>query len=170
MPERIRWAVAGIGLPPGARVLEVGCGRGVAVALISERLVDGSVTGVDRSAHAVAQASARNAAAVRAGRVVIREASLADLDPAAGRFHRVLAVNVNAFWLERAAQALEQAVHLVAPGGSLHLVFESPSPAQADRVGDRIRTVTGSVGLGITIARGRTRRRSVLLGFRIEPA
>jgi SAM-dependent methyltransferase len=116
---------------PGERVLEVGCGRGVAIGLVCEAADDVRVVGIDRSPAAIAAAEARNLAHVRSGRVRLVTAALAEasLDE---RFDRVFAVNVNAFWLAPARE-LAAVRRLLAPGGRLYLFYEPPSPARLER-------------------------------------
>ena len=108
---RSRWAVDLLDVGPGERVLELGCGPGVALAALADRAVDGVVVGVDRSPVMIEQASRRNRAAVDAGRVLLACAPVEDLLPAdaAGApapppfdqpFDAVLAVNNVAFWTE----------------------------------------------------------------------
>jgi SAM-dependent methyltransferase len=57
-------------LPRGVRVLEVGCGRGVALPILSERLVPKSLTGIDIDAELARIARNRNAASKAQARVV----------------------------------------------------------------------------------------------------
>ncbi|WP_331766646.1 hypothetical protein [Embleya sp. NBC_00896] len=50
VPERLRWTVRLAGVRPDDQVLEIGCGRGVAIALVCELLgAQGRVVGLDRS-------------------------------------------------------------------------------------------------------------------------
>src|SRR3954447_4153909 len=67
--ERSRWVVGLLDIEPDARVLEVGCGPGVAVEAAAACATDGYVCGVDMSPVMVKQATRRNAQAVAAGRV-----------------------------------------------------------------------------------------------------
>ncbi len=109
---RSRWAVGLLAVEPNARVLELGCGPGVAMAALAERAVDGLVVGVDHSPIMIRQARRRNAAAVAAGRVRLVCAPVEDVVPVArpGRgleelpepfrtpFDVALAVNSVGFW------------------------------------------------------------------------
>jgi precorrin-6B methylase 2 len=79
--QRNRWAVSLLGVRPADQVLEIGFGPGLAVAELA-RAGAGHVYGIDHSDVMLRQASKRNAAAVRTGRVTLVNAS-ADLLPAA---------------------------------------------------------------------------------------
>ena len=61
VPEHVRWVVETLGVGPDDHLLEIGCGPGVAVALICERLVSGRIVAIDRSATAISRATRRNA-------------------------------------------------------------------------------------------------------------
>jgi trans-aconitate methyltransferase len=121
------WAVESLGVRPDDKILEIGCGRGVAAALICQRFGGGRLVALDRSAKAIAAASARNADHVTAGRAQFKTTSLEDLDPAGlGRFHKVLAVNVNLFWVRPARAELDLIADLLLPDGLLQLVYDPP--------------------------------------------
>jgi trans-aconitate methyltransferase len=67
---RFPWTIAALPLQPDHHVMEVGCGHGIAVGLIGERLTTGTITGVDRSAKMIDAASKRNADLIEADQVV----------------------------------------------------------------------------------------------------
>lgn len=133
VPERISWALSHLAIEPDERLLEIGCGRGVAIALIAERLAGGHIVGLDRSDSAVQAANERNAAAVTAGKVEILQSALADYTTAAARFDKIFAINVNLFWLE-AMRELAMMKPLFASGGRLFLFFEPPGTGQIETI------------------------------------
>src|ERR671925_420885 len=69
--ERFVWAVDTLEVRPADRLLEVGCGHGVAVSLVCERLTTGTITAVDRSPKMIEMATRRNREHVDAGRAVL---------------------------------------------------------------------------------------------------
>lgn len=131
-PKRLVWAAQMLAVKPDEQILEIGCGRGVAVQLICPHLRRGRITGIDRSEVAVAAAEARNRACVEAGRARFVRAALADAE-LEGRFDRAFAVNVNAFW-QKPARELAMLEQILAPSGSLYLFYEPPSSGQLSRI------------------------------------
>jgi SAM-dependent methyltransferase len=136
-PERLIQAVDLLEVSPEDRILEIGCGRGVAVSLVCERLAGGTVTAIDRSQKMIDAAKARNAHHVASGKAVLRTAALADADFGGARFNKVFAVNVNVFWL---GGAREHAVlrKVLEPGGRVFLIYDSPPVDRGTSVLDRL--------------------------------
>ncbi len=123
MSARLRAVVERLDVQPGDRVLEIGCGHGVAATLVCERLDGGRLTAVDRSPKMIEAASRRNAAHVEAGRAEFLVAGLEELDLGDRRFDKVLAVRVGLFHREP-----ERARGLVdpylAPGARIVSVYD----------------------------------------------
>jgi SAM-dependent methyltransferase len=120
--ERLRWAVDALDVAPGDRVLEVGCGHGVAVSLVCARLTDGHITAVDRSPKMIAQAERRNreyAGKARFVTATIEEADLGDEE-----YDKAFAVHVAA--LERPGPPLAALRPRLAPHGRLYLFSQAP--------------------------------------------
>jgi SAM-dependent methyltransferase len=120
--ERLRWAVDALGLAPGDRVLEVGCGHGVAVSLVCERLADGRITAVDRSPKMIALAERRNREHAAKARFVT--ATIEDADLGDEEYDKAFAVHVAA--LERPGPALAAVECRLAGGGRLWLFSQAP--------------------------------------------
>lgn len=132
-PARILAAVDLLAPRPNERILEIGCGAGVALELVLERLGDpgagashARVVGIDRSGTAVARAARRNEAAVADGRLALEEVELAGFGDASGPFDAAFAINVNCFWTGDAAAELDVLRRLLAPEGRLLLAWDAP--------------------------------------------
>jgi SAM-dependent methyltransferase len=125
MSERLRAIVDGLELRPDDRVLEIGCGHGVAASLVCERLVWGRLTAIDRSPKMIEAATRRNARYVRDGKAEFLVASIENADLGSRRFDRIFAVRVGLFHREpeRARRIVER---WLAPGGTVSAYFDPP--------------------------------------------
>jgi trans-aconitate methyltransferase len=133
VPARIRVAVDVVAPAPDARVLEVGCGPGVAIALLCRRLVDGHVTGLDRSATAIERAEKRLRRHLDDGVADLQQRDLTAVHGDGRPYDVVFAVNVNLFWTGPAQVATSRLRDLVDDAGRVHLLYEAPDGADGDR-------------------------------------
>ena len=126
MSERLKSIVEQLDIRPDDRVLEIGCGHGVAATLVCERLEGGHLTAIDRSPKMIDAARRRNAAHVEAGRAEFLVATFEQLDLGDRHFDKVFAVRVGLFHRDP-ARAHGIAERWLAPGGSVFAIFDPPS-------------------------------------------
>ena len=126
MSERLRSIVEQLDICPDDRVLEIGCGHGVAATFVCERLDGGRLTTVDRSPKMIEAAKRRNAEFVEAGRAEFLVVRLEHLDLGDRRFDKIFAVRVGLFHRDP-----DRAHRLVEPwfasGGEVFAFFDPPS-------------------------------------------
>ena len=124
---RLEAIVDALGIGPDDRVLEIGCGHGVAATLVCERLVDGHYTAVDRSERMIEAARRRNALFVEAGRAEFLVGELETVDLGSRRFDAIFAARVGLFHREPdRARGLAQ--RWLARGGRLRVFLDVPTP------------------------------------------
>ena len=121
--ERFRFAIEQLDLRPEHRVLEVGCGHGVAASAIVDGLASGSYVGLDRSPKMITAAERRLAVAMAEGRAELRCASFAEAELDSLRFDRIFAARVVAMTRK---PELSLASRLLVPGGAVVLAFDAP--------------------------------------------
>src|SRR5262245_19830204 len=142
--ERFVWAVDTLEVRPADRLLEVGCGHGVAVSLVCERLTTGTITAIDRSPKMIEMATRRNREHVDAGRALFEAIALEDADLGDRRFDKVFAFNVAPFW-QRPEAALGAVREPLTRDGAFYLFWYARhfAPERARELGkelaDRLR-------------------------------
>jgi SAM-dependent methyltransferase len=148
--ERFVWAVDTLALDPADRVLEVGCGHGVAVSLVCERLTGGQITAIDRSPKMIELATRRNREHIARSRAVLKTAALENADLGTERFDKIFAFNVAPFWLQP-KDALGTVRRHLAPDGAFYLFWDArhtqPDRAHdlADQLHEKVRLAEFSV-------------------------
>jgi SAM-dependent methyltransferase len=149
--ERFVWAVDTLEVRPADRLLEVGCGHGVAVSLVCERLTTGTITAIDRSPKMIEMATRRNREHVDAGRAVLEAITLEEADFGDRRFDKAFAFNVAPFWQQPEAALGAGREHL-ARDGAVYLFWDARHSAPERARGPRERA-------GRPATRGRILRR-----------
>lgn len=106
--RRSRWAIDQLRPRPGERILEIGYGAGSDLRRIALQVGErGLVAGVDLSAPMLRQATRRNKAFIREGRVVVQLGNVTGLPYPEQTFHAVYSVDAADFWPDLARAASE---------------------------------------------------------------
>jgi len=147
--ERSRWTVDLLHIDPDDRVLELGCGPGVALEHAARRLRSGNVVGIDHSPVMVKQATRRNREAIAAGRVLVRVGTTEDARAVDGPFTKIFSVNVIQFMPDKTA-FFRLLYAQLAPCGIIATTYQprnkNPTRADAIAMADRISAALKSAG------------------------
>lgn len=126
IPERIQWAVDVLDVRPSDIILEIGCGTGLAITPICERLLDGHLTAIDRSAEQIDKSLSPNADVIASGKATILHEDVLEAKQPAAKFDKIFLFNINAFWMDPKAE-LAEISRLLKPDGRFYL-FHQPPP------------------------------------------
>ena len=119
-----RWMIDLLEVGAGDRVLDVGCGPGLAVAYAAAS--DSRAVGVDASPTMVRHAGRRNRAAIRRGQVEIQRADAARLPFPDASFSKVGSMNSLQFW-PAPERGLAEIHRVLRPGGRVAVVLMARS-------------------------------------------
>jgi ubiquinone/menaquinone biosynthesis C-methylase UbiE len=125
-------------LSNGIRVLEIGCGPGVAAREVMRRIGDGKVVAIDRSEKAIKLALAGSASELETGRLEYRTSAVEDfqLYPGEELFDLAFAMRVGALdgrHPKVGKRALERLKFALKPDGLLFI--DEKDPIRGDRIG-----------------------------------
>ena len=124
--ERTRWTLSLLDIRPGDRVLEIGCGPGVALDIASRMASRGIVVGIDHSEVMVRQAARRNARAIRDGQVQVHLSSAERLPAFDQPFDKIFAINSVHFWTDP-VESIRHLRRWLTPSGVLALTLQPRS-------------------------------------------
>lgn len=96
--ERINWALNKLGIKRNSVVLDIGCGGGKTINIISKVATEGKVCGIDYSKDSVETTKNKNKKAVEKGLVEILRASVSDIPYSEETFDFVTAVQTHFYW------------------------------------------------------------------------
>ena len=123
---RLAEIVDSLPLRSGMRVLEIGCGTGIAARAVLRRVGNGHVLGIDRSSKAIAQAVVGSKVELATGRLRFRHVAAEDLalDKGEEPYDLAFAVRVGALdgrHPEAEGAALERIRLALVKGGRLYI-------------------------------------------------
>lgn len=136
--DRLLWAVEVLDIEPDDVLLEIGCGAGIAVQMICERLTTGKIIAVDQSQAMIAAARKRNSAGLAAGKADFQCVSLSQVAVEDLRFDKIFAVNVNVFW-QKPEKELAVITRLLKPGGRAYFFFQPPVASKVPDIAARLK-------------------------------
>ena len=112
----VRWTVALLDLQPADHILEIGFGPGIGIQQAAAQATAGIVMGIDYSITMVHTARRRNAAAIRAGRVVLTHGNVAALPYPDAAFDKAFTIHCIYFWADPQA-CLTEVRRVLKPSG-----------------------------------------------------
>ena len=118
------WGLRHVEIGKRFTILDVGCGGGRTIEKMAALATEGEVCGVDYAAGGVAASRAKNARAIGAGRVDIRQASVAALPFPDGRFDLVTAVETHYYWPDL-PRSMKEVRRVLKPGAPFAIIAES---------------------------------------------
>lgn len=112
------WSIDLLCLEPADRVLELGCGAGQALALMSRQVASGDRVGLDRSSAMLRSAARRNRQVLRSGQMALLCGDLSALPVAEGSFDKIVTIHTFYFW-DDPPSVLSGLLRVLKPGGRI---------------------------------------------------
>lgn len=146
--QRNEWTISLLNLADSDHVIDVGCGPGALVQALTTRVPRGFVAGVDMSPLMVEQASRRNALAIHAGQVAIKQSSALELPFKDASFDKALSANSVPFWPDQLA-GVKEMQRVLKPGGTIGLVLQprwAKTDSEVEKIGGELVDLLQSAG------------------------
>lgn len=128
--NRFDWALEILRIQPADEVLEIGCGTGIAAAMVAERLASGRIVAIDRSAAMIAKAQSK----CRSEKIRFEAGRLGSAALPARRFSKAFAFNVSSFWMPGAVTELGILRSRLRPDGAFYLFHQPPTSAKTEAI------------------------------------
>lgn len=121
--ELTGWGLSFLSFGGSERVLDIGCGGGMTLHRLSEKITTGHLTGLDHSTTSVAASMRLNLSDIADGRMDIVRGDVAALPFADQSFDRIVTVESFYFWPDP-ARNLKEVYRVLRRGGHFALISE----------------------------------------------
>ena len=142
------WGLGHISVKRDSTVLDAGCGGGRTIHKLASIAAEGKVYGIDYSGASVAVARRTNAEWIEAGRVDIREGSVASLPFPDRTFDLVTAVETHYYWPDL-VENLREILRVLKPGGTLAVIAETYKGSRLDALYEPAMKLLGATYLTV---------------------
>lgn len=102
--RRFHWAAETLEIKPQDRILEIGCGVGLAVEEIVPQLGRGKIIAIDRSENMIQKAVHRNKNAIAEGKAEFLKTDLLHYPKNDTQFNKIFCFNINFFWTQKSIE------------------------------------------------------------------
>ncbi len=147
--ERNNWTVDLLGIQPGDKILEIGCGPGIGLKAAVARLETGQVTGIDHSSAMLTQASHCLHKEIERGRCQLQLGGLELLASTAYRYDRIYSANVVQFFPDKEI-AFRRICNCLSSGGMVASTYQprhkNPTRSDALEMAEQIKVAMESAG------------------------
>lgn len=116
------WTIGLLDLQDHDHVLELGCGAGYAIQMISERSLVQKIVGIDLSATAIRSATARNKKTMNNDRTKLIQANFNALPFPDKMFNKVYSIQTIYFW-DEIDTIVSEIYRVLKPGGMVVITF-----------------------------------------------
>lgn len=96
--QKMIWGLSKIDMNENSIVLDIGCGGGKMIKLLSAKIKHGKIYGIDYSDEAVSASSKENQTDIQNGKVIVKKASVSSIPFADHFFDMAFAFQTHYFW------------------------------------------------------------------------
>lgn len=140
------WGLKHVQVDKNFTVLDIGCGGGRTIQKLAAIATEGKVHGVDYAAGSVAASRAKNAGAIRDGRVNIQQGSVSQLPFADNMFDVATAIETQYYWPDL-PDDMREILRVLKPGGTLLVIAETYRGGKGSGVTGPVMKLLGSSSL-----------------------
>lgn len=121
--QLMSWGLSKVAVRDDSTALDIGCGGGKAIKMLSAMIGQGKIYGIDYSEEAVFTASRENAKDIACGKAIIKQASVSAIPFGDHFFDVVSAIQTHYFWPDLKSDMAE-VYRVLKPKGQFILVSE----------------------------------------------
>lgn len=117
------WALEKLAIKDAATMLDIGCGGGKTLQLLSKMNSLGKIYGIDSSAQAISNSANSNKKDVNSGKVQLRQAEVTNIPFPDHYFELITAFQTHYFW-EDLGRSMQEVYRVTKPGGTFCIIAE----------------------------------------------